>query len=158
MVRGSFKRSENRVITDRWKSLSKEGMLSPASKSLRRCRCGGQVRPSSIVGVITPGMPLPVSVSDSGRRCTGIPSRDGFHIVLPFSPESGVRGAQALDCVCNRAKYHCEQRRTRNTRVSTMLVVLDGGFAPGRERDDEERKSPSRSGQQATNIGLETNR
>ena len=30
-----------------------------------------------------------------------------------------VRGAQALDCVFNRAKHHCEQRGPRNTRVST---------------------------------------
>ena len=106
---------------------------------------------SNIVGLIAPGMPLSGSASDSGRRCTEIHSREGFHTVLPLSPESGatsandmvgiVRGAQALDCVCNRAKHHCEQRRPRNTRVSTMLAVLDGGFAVVRERDDEQREN-----------------
>ena len=55
-ARGAFNRSENLVVTDQWKSASEEvpdcwlWRNAVASKSLRRCRCKGQVWPSNIVG------------------------------------------------------------------------------------------------------------
>ena len=66
-----------------WLQSSCEAMPSPTSRSVTRCRCGGQEWPSINVGLIRPGIPLLESVSDSGRRNTGIHTREGFHVVLP---------------------------------------------------------------------------